>query len=54
MNNQFEYTFKGVVVDMRIIMIIIVKIHIVHLTHFILQTAVESMKHNKLPTELVV
>lgn len=53
MNNQFGYTFKGLV-DMRIIMITIVKIHIVYLTYFILQTAVESMMHNKLPIELVV
>lgn len=53
MNNQFGYTFKGVVVDMRIITITIVNFHTVHLTHFILKTAVESMMHNKLPAELV-
>lgn len=49
MNNQFGYTFEGIVVDRRIITITIVKIHIKHLPHFILQTAVRRMMHNKLP-----
>lgn len=38
---------------MRIITMAIVRIRVVHLTHFILQTAVGSMMQNKLPPELV-
>lgn len=53
MNNQFGYTFKGVLVDVRIIIMTIVQIHTVHVTHFIPQTAVGSMKQNKLPPESV-
>lgn len=52
MNNQFGYTFEGVVVDVRIITMTIVTIRIVHLPHFILQTAVGRMMHSKLPPEL--
>lgn len=54
MNKQLKHTSKGVVADMRIITVTIVKIHLMHLTHFILQAAVGSMMHNKLPPEPVV
>lgn len=56
MNNHFGYTFKEVAGDMRIITITIVKIHIliVHLSHFILETAIESMTQHKLFAELVI
>lgn len=54
MNDQFGYTFEGIVVDRRIITVTIVKIHIIHLTHLILQTAVGRMMLNKETPELVI
>lgn len=52
MNNPFGHTFEGIVVDVRIITMTIVRIRIAHLTHFILQTAVGRMMHSRLPPEL--